>query len=276
MTANVQYWDLQSIGEKSNVFYWLRLARETAEDWIARGITKPRNILPIDGEAARILRHIRRQACKADLICENQDCQVWKTVELNYEPGIYPLSSHKTLELDYEPGTNLCTSCKTQGIGLMKLSVALWGVKTTPPEKVGEPVVDAPDLRGWINGRAPVPPDRLHAAIVSAWEKGWLSTSQAVSSVSSTADLEAAGSVMRRIFKRQRRTGKLSSVEKIATEIEQERQQMDQDAGLSLQRNRYVPVVLKDLPPNVSKLQVLDQLRAKLLQNCSIEDPKNC
>lgn len=275
MTANVQDWDFPPIGEKSNVFYWLRLARETAEDWIARGVTKPRNILPVDGEAARILRHIRRQACKADLIRDNQDCHVWKTVEFDYEPGVYPFPSLKTLELDYEPGTNPCTSCKTRGIGLMKLSEALWGVKTSPPEKVGEPVVDAPDLRGWINGRAPVPPDRLHAAIVSAWKKGWLSTGHVVSSGSSTADLEAAGSVMRRIFKRQRRTGKLPNIEQIAMLIEQERQQMDEDAKLRLQSNRNVPAELKNLPANASQLQTLDQLRSKLLQNCSTEDAKN-
>lgn len=160
-------------------------------------------------------------------------------------------------------------------MGLTKLSEALWGLKTTPPEKVGELVVDAPDLRGWINGRTPVPPDRLHAAIVSAWKKGWLSTSQAVSSRSSTADLEAAGYVTRGIFKRQRRTGKLPSIEQFATLIEQERQQMDKDAELRLQSNRNVPAELKDLPADVSQLQILDQLRSKLLQNCSTEDSKS-
>lgn len=275
MTANMQDWDVPLIGEKSNVFYWLHLARETVIDWKNRRIEKPRNILPIDGEAARILRHIRRQACKADLTRNDQDCQVWKTVELYYEPGIYPRPSHKTLELDYEPGTNPCTSCKTRGIGLMKLSETLWGIKTSPPEKAGELIVDAPDLRGWINGRTPVPPDRLHTAIVNAWKKGWLSTSQAASSRLSIADQETAGSVTRKIFKQRRRTGMLPSIKQFSALIEQEQQQRDQDAGLRLQSNRNVPVELKNLPVNVSQLQVLDILRPKLLQNCSTEDSKN-
>lgn len=238
--------------------YLLRFARETVEDWKARRIGKPRNILPADG---RTLRYIRRQACRAGGV---SDCLVFKAGQL-----------------DYEYGTNPCSECKTQGVSLLQFSRDLFGEKGGVGQGAGEEIVDASDLRGWLNGRTPIPPHRLQAAIVSAWTRQWLSTSQAVSSMSTVSDMEAAGSVLRRIFKRLRRTPSKppGDIEMLATEIEQEREKMDLDAALRWQKSCRIPAELKDLvadSANASHLLILDQLRTKLLQNCSNEQANAC
>lgn len=240
--------------------FLLRFARETVADWKARRIGKPRNILPADGGGARTLRYIRRQACRTGGV---SDCLVFKEGAL-----------------DYEYGTNPCTQCKTQGVSLLQFSKDLWGQKGGVGQGLGEEIVDEADLRGWINGRTPIPPHRLEAAIASAWARRWLTTGQAISSMSTVSDMEAAGSVLRRIFKLLRRTPpKPGDIEMLATKIEQERENMDLDAALRWQKNCRIPAELKDLmadSANASHLLILDQLRAKLLQNCSNEQAKTC
>ena len=238
------------VGEKSTLYYWLRLVREVVEDWKDRGISKPRNTLAAGGYAAVVLRCIRRQACKASGV---RDCQAWTAGELNYEPF-----------------TNPCISCGTPGLGLLKLSVELWGVDAGG--RAGKLVVDEADLRGWMNGRTPISPNRLNVATVNAWRNGWLSTTQAVSSMSACADLEAAGSVARRIFKRLRHTEKIDDVEKIATAVEYEWEQMGLAAVTKFERNCRIPEALKDLPPEVSRVHVLEKMR----QICPTNGANSC
>ncbi len=239
------------VGEKSNVSYWLRLIRETAQDWKTRHINKPRNILPAHGDAALALRCIRRQACKAG---GTVDCDAWSAGEL-----------------DYEPFSNPCISCGAPGLGLVRLSVELWGVHNGG-NRAGKLLVDEADLRGWMNGRTPIQPDRLRTAVVNAWRKGWLSTTQAVTATSACADLEAAGSVARRVLKRFRRGGIVSDPEEIAIAVEGEREQMDQVAVAKFERNHNIPRELKGMSRDFSKLQLLEEMR----QICPTKGVKTC
>lgn len=170
--------------------YLLRLMQETIADWKVRKIEKPRStILPLEASiGTSTLRLIRRQACKAGGV---KNCFVWRDGEL-----------------DFEPFTNPCTSCKTQGVGLLQLSRDLWGVKTgrghDQGAQIGAEEVDIADLRGWINGKAPISPRRLRTAIGKAWLNGWVTSAQAMTMLSSVTDYEAAGSVARRILKQLR------------------------------------------------------------------------
>ncbi|MBI5897901.1 MAG: hypothetical protein HZB40_01575 [Rhodocyclales bacterium] len=239
------------------MYYWLRLAREAVEDWKARGITKPRNILPADGATALTLRCIRRQACKAGGV---SDCLIWKAGELAYEPG-----------------SNPCTSCKTQGVGLLQLSKELWGIKGGTGQDAGAEIVGIEELRGWINGREPIQPQRLRSGIAKAWSLGWLSTSQAATAMEETSSLEAAGSVARQIFKRLRRSGMTEGDrEQFGAMAQREREQMDGDARIKFDSNRHVSAALKGLPDDLSKLHTINLLRAKLRQNCSTESANTC
>lgn len=242
------------------MYYWLRLAREAAADWRSRGISKPRNILPADGEAAIALRMIRRQACKAAGVT---DCCVWSA-------GM----------LDYEPGTNPCTQCKTKGVGLQKLSEDLWGIKNSG-RCAGELEVDEADVRGWMNGREPIPPRRLNTAVVKAWAKGWIGASQAATALSSIVDHEAAGAVSRAAQKRWRRSGKVQypDGEKYALAVEAERLKMIDGKAEEIHQSRLPTELrsfLEDLPSDASRLAVLNSIQADLLQICSTEGAKSC
>jgi hypothetical protein len=242
------------------VHYWLRLARETAEDWKARGISKPRNVLPASGEGSLTLRVIRRQACKDTGV---RDCLVWSAGELAHDPG-----------------SNPCTQCKTMGIGLQNLSEGLWGIKTSG-QHAGELEVDEADIRGWLNGRYPAPPKRLRTAVVKAWARGWLNSSQAASALSSIVDHEAAGAVSRLAFKRWRRSGKAQYVDHdaFASAIEIERRKAINEQSAEVCHGRLPSELRKfldELPSDASRLSILTTIQAELLQICSTEGAKSC
>ena len=245
---------------KSNMYYWLRLAREVAADWKSRGISKPRNVLPADGEAAIALRMIRRQACKAAGVT---DCGIWSS-------GM----------LDFEPGTNPCTQCKTKGVSLLEFSESLWGTIDSG-KRAGEPFVDEADVRGWINGREPIPPRRLKTAIARAWVIGWIGTTRAASDLSFVVENEAVGAVSRAAQKRWRRSGEVqySDNEQFAVAVEAELQKMtEENAGEILMRRLPTELrrLLEDLPSDASRLAVFKSIQADLLQICSTEGAKSC
>lgn len=230
------------------MYYWLRLARTAIEDWKARSITKPRNILPADGEAAATLRYVRRKACRDSGV---RNCSVWREGELSY-----------SLE------TNPCTQCKTMGIGLQEFSEALWGIKNSG-RGAGELVVDESDLRGWMNGREPIPPHRLRSAVTKAWMRGWVNSSQAISVASSIADHEAAGSSARHLLRRLRRGKELGNPESLGSCCEAE---LDILTRAAMERQTHVP----DLLDNAISITTLNHVQSNLLQICSTKDAKSC
>jgi hypothetical protein len=166
------------------------------------------------------------------------------------------------------------------GMGLQQLSEDLWGIKTSR-KRAGELEVDEADIRGWLNGRYPVPPERLRTAIVRAWARSWLNSSQAASALSSIVDHEAAGAVSRLAQKRWRRSGKVqySNHEALASAIETERHKMIGEKAAEIRHGRLpaeLRTFLDELPTDATRLVVLKSIQAELLQICSTEPAKIC
>ncbi len=154
------------------------------------------------------------------------------------------------------------------GIGLQSLSESLWGIKSAGLG-AGELVIDESDLRGWINGRDPIPTHRLRVAVLKAWACGWMTSSQAVSAISTISDREVAGSVARQFLKRLRSGKALGTPESLASWVEAEREAQER-AAMEGQTK------VLDLTDGVLNIAALSGAQAKLLQICSTEGAKSC
>lgn len=110
-----------------------------------------------------------------------------------------------------------------------------------------------------MNGRTPIQPDRLRTAVVNAWRKGWLSTTQAVTATSRRFGSSWIGRT--ESFKAFSTWWDSFDPEEIAIAVEGEREQMDQVAVAKFERNHNIPRELKGMSRDFSKLQLLEEMR---------------
>jgi len=239
--------------------YRLRVVQEVLTDWRQRSISKPRNVLPL--HFSRTLQHIRRLACKAE--------------------GITDCDCYKDGDFDFEPGTNPCADCKAPAISLNEFSLVVWGTKTNEGtiearQKKGDLMVDVADLRGWINGRAPIQPADMQRVVAVAWKNQWINSSNATTIANRIADAEATSSVLRRFLKRLRERVSFRKdriikdhPEQLEDEIEQELLKMKREEDTWLTSQRNVPEAVKSLLRNdqVSQIALLDCLRDNFTTN---------
>lgn len=198
-----------------------RVFAEAILDLAERGITKPRNVLPIK-HSSSTLRYIRRMACVT--IKTPAGAKAVDIPNCGYAHSDYVLGANRT---------NPCSTCARPGISLRNFSATLFGIKPVRKgmeQHAGELVVDESAIRRWMNERAAMQPHVLRQAIGIAFAQGWITLVQAAAMYENQIARETSSNVLLRLLRRLRerasfrrdKTLRERDVQAIATEWQEE------------------------------------------------------
>ncbi len=173
------------------------------QDWRARGIEKPRAILPLE-ETERVLRILRRNACRAAGV---RSCACW-----NVKPGVSADSGMTALIGVDEPETveyvgpafaadaatsDPCFGCRTPAVSRNEFSIAVFGENVRERESGGARIDPKVFSR-------PMSAGNLYRVLAAAFFRGWVTLAQARSMLDWAVRLDATSEVVRRFMKRLR------------------------------------------------------------------------
>lgn len=176
---------------------------QVLQDWRKRDIQKPRAILPV-AETERILRKIRRHACKAAGV---KSCNCWALVPavsaMSGQSAIIGVDESETIEYvgpAFEPDDSTldpCFDCRTPKVSKVEFSIVVFG-ENSHVKEAGGPLIDPKVFS------RPMSPTNLYRIVAAAFVEGWISLSLARTILDQAMTLDATSHVVRRFLKRLR------------------------------------------------------------------------